>query len=127
MRNSGAGSTLIGPVIPILAIHSMTNTDSQDLRQEVRNLKETINALRAALEAQQLEGQRHLQDCRRSSKEQIRQLQETIDRMRMKLEEEYYAREAHVQKVTQSLNDQLRQSQQAVIALRAQLEQAKNG
>ncbi len=88
----------------------MTDSDSQHYHLEINNLKETINALRDALEKQQMEVERQLQTSRQASNEQIKQLEETIDQMRLRLEKEYSSRESHVQVVTQSLNDQLQQA-----------------
>ena len=39
----------------------MKNSESQKPQQEIRSLKETITALRAALEEQQLESERRVQ------------------------------------------------------------------
>ena len=65
----------------------MSNENSQAVEREIHALKETINALRDALESKQLENDRALQELRQSSQDHIKQLEHTIDRMRLRLEE----------------------------------------
>ena len=49
----------------------MSNDNSQVIEREIHALKETINALRDALESKQLENDRALQELRQSSQDHI--------------------------------------------------------
>jgi predicted RNase H-like nuclease (RuvC/YqgF family) len=103
----------------------MSQFDSHDAEREIHSLKETINALRDALEFKESEGARLLQELRQASHDHTKQLESTVDRMRARLEEESQARDSQIQQETQFLKEQLEQSRQTIIALRAQLEAKK--
>ena len=103
----------------------MSQFNSHDAEREIHSLKETINALRDALESKELEGARLLQELRQASHDHTKQLEGTVDRMRARLEEESQARDSQIQQETQFLKDQLEQSRQTIVALRSKLEAKK--
>lgn len=104
----------------------MSQLDSHEVEREIHSLKETINALRDALESKELEGERLLQELRQASQDHTKQLESTVDRMRTRLEEESQARDSQIQQETQFLKDQLEQSRQTIVALRNQIEAKKH-
>ena len=86
-------------------------SDELEMEHDIRNLKETITALRDALEKQRAGTATEVSLAVAESQAQIRDLQGTISEMRTEIERRKAAGEEAVQKITAQSAEESRQMQ----------------
>jgi HAMP domain-containing protein len=90
--------------------------------REVRDLKNTISALRQSVEAVRAESDQRVQEAVAASQYEITQLKATAAALRQALEEERAARDTKVREALRAASDEIAQLKAAVGALRESLE-----
>ena len=99
--------------------------DELEREHEIRNLKETVEALREALEKQKAGTAGEVAEAVAEAHTEIRDLKSTISEMRMEIERRKATGEEAVQNVLAKAAEDGRQLQSSVQALRDQLEREK--
>lgn len=97
-------------------------SETYQLETENRQLKETIVALRAKLEALQFQQDAKVQEAVAAANDKGGQLKETIVMLRDTLEHHKAMSEDHIQNLERSHRDERMQLQETIRVLRVQLE-----
>ncbi len=101
--------------------------EQQDLSAENRHLKETIVALREALERQEIEKDDRVQQALASANDEIAQLKATIQAVRDKMEEQQLKYAGELQAAKKAARDELLQLKETIQLLRDRLEERNAG
>ncbi|MCE5250905.1 hypothetical protein LLG96_11855 [bacterium] len=94
---------------------------------ENRHLKETIVALREAMEKQKIEHESNIQSALSSANDEISQLRAAIGAMRTEMEKIRMEHATKIQDLEREYNDEKNQLKQMIAALREQLENSGSG
>ena len=99
------------------------------MQQQLENshLKDTIVALRDALEKQKITDEEHLQEVVAGINDEVVQLKAAINALRDELEHSKIKHEDHVQAIEKASHDEIKQLKEMIDALRSQLEEANAG
>ena len=103
-----------------------SDTTHNKLKQtltENRHLKDTINALREAMEKMQIDKEDSIQKAVVDVNNEIIQLKSTIIALRETLEKEQISFKEKIQEIERRTRDDVEQYQQTIVTLRHQLEE----
>ena len=98
------------------------HTEEMEREHEIRNLRETVVALREALEKQKAGTATEVEQAVAGAHGEIRELKTTVAEMRMQLEKSRADGEAAVQKLKAQTEEEKRQLQNSIHILRDQME-----
>jgi predicted nucleic acid-binding Zn-ribbon protein len=108
--------------MPAPAPTPQTFVEADPTTREVRDLKNTISALRQSVEEARAAADQRVQDAVAASNYEISQLKATTAALRQALEEERAERDAKVREALRGASDEIAQLRAAVAALRESLE-----
>ena len=97
-------------------------SEEMEREHEIRNLKETVGALREALEKQKAGTASEVAQAVAEAHSEIRDLKATVTEMRMQLERNRAEGEATLQKLKAQTEEEKRQLQRSIQVLRDELE-----
>ena len=92
--------------------------------RELRDLRNTISALRESVEAARAGCDQRVQEAVAASQHEVSQLRATTAALRQALEEERADKESRVREALRGANDEIAQLKAAISALRESLEKA---
>jgi chromosome segregation ATPase len=109
------------------SVHQADERSADLLLVEIRDLKDTIAAMRDQIESSRTRYDSELQQAMASATAEIAQLKAAVGAAREALEQERHQHETARQEMARAMRDEAAQLQATIVALREQLEQPRAG